>query len=412
MAAPRDAEGSQGLLVAFVLVLVAAVIHAIHAARRARREREKALALLAALPGYVALLDARGAIVAKNRAWQALEPSHPLARCGVGDTLDGACPLGELVAERVSRVGRGEARKERVEVILRGSPEVFFDVRIRRLDPADGALVISCVDVSRRRRAEEEARRAREALSHMERVAAAGELAAAIAHELSQPLAAIHTNAYVVKKLLTGPAPDIAQAIAIVDDIRRDDRRASEVIKRLRTLLEPRPTNMLPLDLNDVAREVVRFLGNDALLRGVALSIDTTSAPLVVRGDAVQLQQIVLNFVTNAFAAVAAKPAEERVVEVVTRQEGQGAEIQVRDSGTGIQAAEPERVFEAFFTTKEGGLGLGLAICRTIAEVHRGAITATSAPGKGATFRLCLPLAATSEPPPRPSDEPTPMSGR
>jgi len=252
-----------------------------------------------------------------------------------------------------------------------------------------GALL---VERERRRRAEGHARRSLGQLAHLDRVAAMGELATSLAHELNQPLAAILANAQAARRLLAGSEPDLHEVRASLDDIVDDDKRAGEVIRRMRTLLKKDEFRPEPVDLNEAVNEVVRLLSQDAGRRGVQVELELAPDLPPVRGDTVQLQQVVLNLLVNAFEAVSRCAAERRRVRVRTREPLSGnVELTVEDSGDGIPEAHLERLFEPFFTTKSDGLGMGLSITRSILELHGGDISAQNLDGGGASFRCALP---------------------
>ncbi|MDI3286644.1 response regulator [Polyangium sp. 15x6] len=229
-------------------------------------------------------------------------------------------------------------------------------------------------------------------LTHMNRVAAMSELAASIAHELNQPLAAILSNAQAARRLLQKAPPDVTEALAALGDIVDDDRRAATIIQRMRAMLKKGAPRTDGQDLNELAREVARLVGNDVLLRGATLRLDLAPGLPSVRGDGIQLQQVVLNLVVNALDAVADRPPGRRLVVVRTRGDGKDRVVlSVEDSGKGIAPADMERVFEAFYTTKAEGLGVGLAISRSIVEAHGGRLSVENNPGEGVTFRCQLP---------------------
>ncbi len=252
-----------------------------------------------------------------------------------------------------------------------------------------GALL---VERERRRRAEGNARRSLGQLAHLDRVAAMGELATSLAHELNQPLAAILANAQAARRLLAGAEPDLHEVSASLDDIVDDDKRAGEVIRRMRTLLKKDEFRPEPVDLNEAANEVVRLLAQDAGRRGVLVELELAPGLPPVRGDTVQLQQVVLNLLVNAFEAVSRCAPERRRVCVRTREPLSGnVELTVEDSGDGIPEAHLEQLFEPFFTTKSDGLGMGLSITRSILELHGGEIAAQNLDGGGASFRCTLP---------------------
>jgi C4-dicarboxylate-specific signal transduction histidine kinase len=249
------------------------------------------------------------------------------------------------------------------------------------------------LDVVRAAKLEREAAQHRLELAHLSRIGMLGELSGSIAHELNQPLASILSNAQAAQLLLARDDLDIAQLRAILADIVDDDRRAGEVIRRLRALLRKEPLPFQRLDVNEVVRDVLRIMRNDLLGRGVAARTELAGSLPAVEGDRVQLQQVLLNLLINACEAMGAG-ASERVVRVRTSAGADGGvEVAVRDSGPGIAPGESTRIFDAFVTTKADGTGLGLAVCRTIVEAHGGRISARNNPEGGATVGFTLPAA-------------------
>jgi signal transduction histidine kinase len=259
------------------------------------------------------------------------------------------------------------------------------------------ALMIVILLRERRLRslAEVEARQRMSELAHMNRRATVGEMSASIAHELSQPLAAILLNAETAGQVLQSPAPDLGEVRDILEHIRRDDQRASEVIGRLRSFLKRDPTERRDIDLNATVDEVFRFLSVQALTHDVGLTTEPSSAAIRVKADRVQLQQVILNLVVNGMDAVAHLPADRRrVVGRTSLTEGNLALVSIADLGDGILAGKVTEIFKPFFTTKTQGMGIGLSIARTIVEAHGGRIWAENAPSGGAVFHISLPLVA------------------
>jgi signal transduction histidine kinase len=242
------------------------------------------------------------------------------------------------------------------------------------------------------RRAEASARQFLAMMAHLDRRVRVGQLAASLTHELNQPLGAILRNSEAAGMLLRSGEPPLAELREIVDDIRRDDKRAAEIIRRLRPLLQKRELSAEAIDLNDVTRETVAFVAPEAASRGVRLELTVPPKPSVVHGDRVHLQQALLNLVTNALDAMAFTPSEHRRVVVTTTRHRRHAEVSVEDTGSGFPDASVEQLFEPFYTTKKDGLGVGLSIARSIVEAHRGRILAENNRGRGATVRFSLPL--------------------
>jgi signal transduction histidine kinase len=262
------------------------------------------------------------------------------------------------------------------------------------------------VQRTRRRRADEGLRRAealaqeqRRELAHLGRVALLGELSGTLAHELNQPLAAILANAQAASLLLARDPPDLAEVQECLGEIVDSDKRASEIIQRLRAMLKRGRPQCQPVDLNEIAREVLGLAHSDLLGRKVTLVMDLAPEVPTVSGDRVQLQQVLLNLVRNGCDAMAETPVPERQLWVATRPEPDDAvHLLVADRGPGIPAGDLNRIFEPFVTSKSQGLGLGLSICRTIVSAHSGRLWATNNPDGGATLHVALPKA--SPPPP------------
>jgi len=226
-------------------------------------------------------------------------------------------------------------------------------------------------------------------------VATLGELTATLTHELKQPLAAILTHAYVGARLLDAPQPDLQKVRSTLADIREVTERAGEVIGGLRAMLRRDSTaaDFTSIDVNQVIRIVERITHGDANLHKVTVHLDLSSDIRPVKGDSVQLQHVILNLMLNAFSAMSGVEAAERRLVVRTKSiDDSIVLVQVQDNGSGIPADQLETIFDPFITTKPDGLGMGLAICRSIIERHGGKISAVNNPGPGATFSITLPV--------------------
>ena len=256
------------------------------------------------------------------------------------------------------------------------------------------ALILWLLFERRRRRLAEVAmQRQRFELAHASRLAVAGELTAAIAHEINQPLGAILSNAEAADLLLETEPGNQKELQAILADIRRDDLRAGAVIARLRALLAKREPRRQAFDLNEAVSEVGSLLGAETRRRRTALEIRPAREPAPVVGDRVQVQQVLINLVLNAFDAVAAVPEERRRVALTVEAHGARLVVAVSDSGDGIAPEHLPLLFDSFFSTKREGMGLGLSIARTLCEAQGGRIWAENAREGGAVFQVELPAA-------------------
>jgi PAS domain S-box-containing protein len=241
--------------------------------------------------------------------------------------------------------------------------------------------------------AEQALSKAQGELAHVTRVTMLGELTTSIAHEVSQPLSAVITNAEACLRWLDLETPDMVRARRSVEWVVEDGNRASEIIRRVRALAKKTDLEKVPLDLNDVVREVIALVQRESSSHRVSLRTELTSAPSMIRGDRVQLQQVIINLVMNGIEAMERIRDRPRELLIRSRRdESQGVLLSVTDCGVGISTEDADRLFKAFFTTKSGGLGMGLSICRSIVEAHGGRLSAFRNEGPGATFQCVLPL--------------------
>lgn len=258
-------------------------------------------------------------------------------------------------------------------------------------------IVALLMQMRMHQRAQAQIERQRTELAHVSRVSILGQLASALTHELNQPLGAILRNAEAAELFLQSEPPDLKEVQAILTDIRRDDKRAGNVIDKMRALYRRRKLALEPLDPSELVEDTIALTRADAAARHVKLSSELAPRLPAIRGDRVHLQQVLLNLLLNGMDALTAVPRAQRVLKVRVRETMNGnLQVSVTDQGTGIAPADASRVFEPFFTTKANGMGMGLAISQTIVAAHGGEIWVESQGSKGTTFTFILPPAGAA----------------
>ena len=351
--------------------------------------------LLDDLPALVAYVDHQHVYRFNNRAY---EQFFGVSREAItGRTL-----------EEILGVEAGTRLRPHVDAALAGCPVTFetdlaVGGRMRHLQvsyvpdrDADGVVqgfLALVLDLTERREADARMERERSDLAHMARVTMLGELVSSIAHELSQPLAAILNNARAAEHLLAARPPDVAEASGALTDIAQDARRAGDVIHHLRFMLRKSGPERERLDLNEVVESAVALLRHEALERAVTIRLRLAPRLPAITGDRIQLQQVVMNLVLNALDAVADEPAVHRRIRIDSVAEPDAACLTVRDRGPGAPTERLAHLFEPFYTTKPNGLGMGLAICRSIVEAHGGRLRARRCRGGGLALHCRLPRA-------------------
>jgi len=359
-------------------------------------------AILQSLTTGVAVVDRLGSVVALNESWTRLADENGGLDVSLGDNLLLSCeasaragdPLARALAPGVAAVvGANQSRFFLDHRSDTASTPRWWSIVVEPLGSNDGGAVIARTDVTNVRLAELEAQRSRQELAHVARVSTVGELTASLAHQLNQPLGAIMTNAQAARRLLDSPTPDFAKLHAILVDIVKDDRRASDIIVRLRKLLRRGELAMTRVNLTSLIREVADLVVGDAIVRSVTVAVDLDGEPVFVQGDSVQLQQVVLNLLQNAMDAVGDQSDGSRLVTVrCGRPHSRAVRVSMLDTGPGLPAGTEDMVFEPFYTTKPGGMGMGLSIVRSILEAHGGSIRAANHEGRGAIFEFELPV--------------------
>ncbi|UVO35966.1 PAS domain S-box protein [Bradyrhizobium arachidis] len=298
-------------------------------------------------------------------------------------TLQAHLPFRDLIYRTVNRMGS--------PIYVRTSGKPFFDGNGNFLGYRGVSTDITAT--IRADQAEQELRKAQAELAHVTRVTTLGEMTTSIAHEITQPLAAILSNADACLGWMAREVPNLAAARSSVEWIIEDAIRASEVIRSIRALAKKGEIEMVPLDINQVVRDVIALVTRELVSHQVTLRSELTSALPRVLGDRIQLQQVIINLVMNGIEAMDAVTDRPRELLIQSSADDLGyVQLSVTDCGVGIAGNDADRVLDPFFTTKPSGLGMGLSICRSIVEAHGGRISVVQKNGPGATFQFALPL--------------------
>jgi PAS domain S-box-containing protein len=381
-----------------VLLLAASIDETRHAEKLARESEERmAIAAISAdvCLWHIDYYSKRFWVTDHGRDILGFRPGEIISRHAVMSTIH---PDDRQQAVETMRAAAVEKRLADCEFrIVRPDNGEIRWIRCRARAHGDyrGALAEisgTFADITERRSAETELAQQRSELAHLMRVSMLGELSAGIAHELTQPLSAILSNAQAAKVLLTQKPPNVAEAVDALDDIVGEDNRAAEVIHRLRGLLRKSEVKFEPTDVNDIVNATLRVLHTELATRDISVSIRLTANVPLVSGDAVQLQQVLLNLLLNAADAMNEVVPPRRIIEIETEVTGtQDVQVVVSDCGLGLAPGHREQVFQPFFTTKARGLGLGLSLCSAIAKLHGGSLTLENGANGGAAATLTLP---------------------
>jgi PAS domain S-box-containing protein len=347
-------------------------------------------------PSMLFVVDEAGAIVSAN-ASGAEQLGYTVDELIGRSMLDLFCEADRLVVQMQvaacfdprGPAGSWELRKIRKDGTMMYVKETARAIRRTGCEPA---VLVVCEDIAERKRAEDALHRAQEELAHVTRLTTLGQLAVSIAHEVNQPLAAIVADANAALNWLATAEPELERVRETLVAIATDGHRAANVIQRIRQLATKTEPRRARLDVNDVVRDVVALVRAELARYEITLTLDTASLLPCVVGDRVQLQQVVLNLVMNAIEAMA--PVRDRPRELLIRSRPHAEDrvlVAVQDTGVGIDPKDLDQLFNAFFTTKPAGMGMGLSICRSILDAHGGRLWATPNAGYGATFHFALP---------------------
>lgn len=369
----------------------------VHSRQRLKRQGDERFRLVVeGSPSAMVMIDAAGRILLANRQ---AEKSFGYSRVEmIGQPVEMLIPTRFVASHPKQRqdffanpTARPMGANRELFGRRRDGSEFPVEVGLNPVQTAQGMMVLaSILDITDRLRQELDTQRQRNELVHMSRVTMLGELSGSLAHELNQPLASILSNAQAAQRFLDRDATDLTEVRSILQDIVDEDKRAGEVIRRLRVLLKKGEVQRLPLNMNEVVKEVLQIVRSDLINHGVSVDLDLAADLPLVEGDRVQLQQVLLNLVMNACDAMATSP--QRLIRVLTScLDPAWVQVSVEDRGIGIAPDRLTAIFEPFITTKPSGMGMGLAVSRTIVTVHGGKLWASNNPTGGATFHFTLP---------------------
>ena len=269
---------------------------------------------------------------------------------------------------------------------------VLFTITFPADEDGDRNVLVFVIDITERRQAQDVLLAAQAELAHAARVATMGELTASIAHEVNQPLAAILSSGEAGLRWLRRDVPNLAEVETAISRVVGQGRRASEIVTRIRAFLKKKPAQQDVLQIAEIIEEAALLVDRELSKENITLTIETESELPLIRGDRIQLQQVLVNLMVNAGQAMSEQSAPRTITVRAGHAESGGLGVTVKDTGPGIAPQDIPHLFQPFFTTKQGGMGMGLAICRTTVEAHGGQLSVVSAPGSGATFRLTLPI--------------------
>jgi len=385
------------IAVSLPLIFLAALVEERRGKEAALRDSEaRYRALVMATANIVWRSNAQGEGFLASPRWQELTGQNEDEVTNFG-WVKALHPKDRERSERLWKQAMMEKRlyENEFQVRARDMSYRHFYVQAVPIIAPDGAVrewIGTASDITQEREIALTVQRQRDELAHVARITTMGELASSLAHELNQPLTAILSNAQAAQRFLAADPANIGEIRAILRDIVADDSRAGEVIHRVRELVKKGGLEIAALDLETIVRDVVSLLRSDAILHNVNIALEFDPGTPRIQGDKVQLQQVLLNLLLNAFQAMKDCPVAERQVIVRTELDNPMAIVAVRDRGEGLKDDQLEKIFQPFYTTKNNGLGLGLAISRSIVEAHGGRLWAQNNPDRGATIYFTVPL--------------------
>jgi PAS domain S-box-containing protein len=296
----------------------------------------------------------------------------------------------------------GEIKNEEMVILTRNGEKRVVLLNVGAVRGEDGTILHSTsiqTDITEWKQAEIEIEKQRQELIHVTRLGTLGQLASSIAHEINQPLTAILANAQAAQRFLSQKKPDLDELREILKDITDDDKRAGEVIRKMRSLIKKKEFEFEKLDINNLIREAIPLLQGYVMRKNKKIRVQTDPDLPSIDGDRVQLQQVLLNLITNGVDAMVERgPAAQELVIRTSKNDSNSVVIAIKDAGGGLPDKDPHRVFEPFYTTKPEGLGMGLVISRAIVEGHGGTLHAENNPDNGATFFVTIPVEAEKLP--------------
>jgi C4-dicarboxylate-specific signal transduction histidine kinase len=385
------------LLVAEAAIIVALLVERI----RRRRAEAQNRAMLSSMAADLAIVGNDGCVETCTDNWsRSRKQSNPFTSATIGELwLDGGGVPSEntpdllRLRDALAAVLGGEAPERIVEYAWGNeSQRRWSHLRVRQLDRPEGGVVVAIVDISARKRMEEDTRRALHDLAHLNMRADMGQLVSTITHELNQPITASLGNIQAMRRMLAANRVAVDELMSIVNDVHEANRRAADLIGRIRAQIRKEPLDVRPIDLNPIVDEVVQLLNSSAADGGVRLVTELDRGLPAIIGDHVQLRQVVMNLILNAVQAMHGHPTTVPAVRVITSTQGGVVSLTVEDAGPGVAEATRHRLFEPYFTTKKEGLGVGLSISQSIVESHGGRIEVANLPQGGAKFSVIFPM--------------------